>query len=315
VFWFTGPYFSNYTVDEEAQHAIRDYMAGGGKVVFCGDQLAYSMDPTGSNEDSLGGEFLAGILGTNYLQEMEGPFDKQYVYAAAVETLAVFGTPTAIDLDSIAIYRGCPTLRDMSYVKAIESPPAGYIAQQLMYLTNPLVGSADEAIYVEYLGTGQCVFVNFDLSGSVTHERSYCDGMAAAPMSGFVSGFYDGRVDLVRTILEDVMGLPSNGGGPADVDDPPIDHRWALHQNVPNPCAGATEIRYELARPAQVSIKIYNPQGQVVKVLESKAKEPGPHAVRWGGRNTAGERVSSGVYFYKIEAGPFTATRKMLVLR
>jgi hypothetical protein len=134
-------------------------------------------------------------------------------------------------------------------------------------------------------------------------------------MSGFVPGFYDGRVDLVRTILEDVMGLPSNGGGPADVDEPPVSHNWALHQNVPNPWRGATDIRYELARPAMVSIKVYNPRGQVVKVLESGAMEAGQHSVRWGGRNTAGERVSSGVYFYKIEAGPFTATRKMLVLR
>jgi hypothetical protein len=315
VFWFTGPYFSNYTVDEEAQLAIRDYMAGGGKVIFCGDQLAYGMDPSGSNEDSLGGEFLGGILGCDYIQEMEGPFDKLYLYAAAVETLSVFGTPTVIHLDSLAIYRGCPTLRDMSYVQAIGPPLAGYTAQSLMYLTNASVGSADEAIYTEYLGTGQCVYVNFDLSGSVTHERSYCDGYAAPPMSGFVPGFYDGRVDLVRTILEDVMGLPSNGGGPADVDEPPVSHNWALHQNVPNPSPGPTEIRYELARPAMVSIKVYNTQGQVVKVLESKTRHAGQHSVRWGGRNTAGERVSSGVYFYKIEAGPFTATRKMLVLR
>ncbi|MFH1314287.1 MAG: FlgD immunoglobulin-like domain containing protein, partial [Candidatus Eisenbacteria bacterium] len=315
VFWFTGPYFSNYTVDKEAQIAIRDYMVGGGKVVFCGDMLAYSMDPNGSNEDSLGGEFLGGILGTDYLQDMEGPFDKPYVYAAAVETLSIFGTPTGIDLDSIAIYRECPTLRDMSYIQVIGSPPAGYTAQPLMHLTNPLVGSADEVIYVEYLGAGQCVFVNFDLSASVTHERSFCNGVAASPMPGFVSGVYDGRVDLVRTILEDIFGLPSNGGGPADVDDPPVDHRWTLHQNVPNPCVGATEIRYDLARPAMVNIKVYNTQGQVVQVLERGAKEPGPHAVSWNGRNLAGVPVSSGVYFYKIEAGPFTATRKMLVLR
>jgi len=315
ILWFTGPYFSNYTVDEEAQHAIRDYMAGGGKVVFCGDQLAYSMDPSGSNEDSLGGEFLAGTLGTDYLQEVESPFDKPYLYAEAVETVSVFGTPTVIDLDSMAVYRQCPALRDMSYIQVMDPPLAGYTAQRLMYLTNASIGSADEVIYVEYLGTGQCVFINFDLGGSVTHECNYCSGMAAAPMPGFVSGLYDGRVELMRTILEGIFGLPSNGGGPADVDDPPIDHRWALHQNMPNPCAGATEIRYELARPARVSIKVYNPQGQVVKVLESDAKAPGPHAVRWGGRNSAGERVSSGVYFYKIEAGPFPATRKMLVLR
>jgi hypothetical protein len=221
----------------------------------------------------------------------------------------------AIDLGTMAIYRQCPDLKDMSYVRLKDPPLDGYTAQRIMHLTNASMGSADEVLYSEYLGAGQCVFVNFDLSASVNHEVGMCSGAAQYPAPGFNSGTYDGRVDLMKVILEDIMGLPSDGGGPADVDDPPVSHRWALHQNMPNPCAGATEIRYELARPAVVSIKVYNPRGQVVKVLESGSRDAGPHAVRWGGRNTAGERVSSGVYFYKIDAGPYSATRKMLVLR
>jgi flagellar hook assembly protein FlgD len=50
-------------------------------------------------------------------------------------------------------------------------------------------------------------------------------------------------------------------------------------------------------------------------VLEDGRREAGVHVAHWDGLNTSGERVSSGVYFYKIEAGRFTATRKMLVLR
>ena len=74
VVWFTGPYFSNYLFDKEAQIAIRAYLADGGKVVLCGDRIAYDMAVVG--EDSLGGEFLAGVLGTTYQEEMEGAFDK-----------------------------------------------------------------------------------------------------------------------------------------------------------------------------------------------------------------------------------------------
>jgi hypothetical protein len=254
-------------------------------------------------------------MATEYLEEMESPFDRSYLYPIAAESVSVFGVPTAIDLDTMAVFRECPELKDMSYVRAKDPPLDGYMAQHIMRIEGGWIGTAHEVMYSEYLGAGQCVFVNFDLSASVNHSRAYCSGTAGEPAPGFSPGTYDGRVELMRVILEDVMGLPPAGGGPADVNDPLVDHKWALHQNVPNPCVGATEIRYELARPAYVSIRIYNPKGQVVQILKSEAKEPGPHAVRWGGRNLAGERVSSGVYFYKIEAGPFRATRKMLVLR
>jgi hypothetical protein len=320
IVWFTGPYLSNYLIDGDAQHYIRDYMSEGGKVVLCGDGLALCMASGslgGNGEDSLGtdGEFLGGVMATEYLEEMEAPFDRPYLCPIAEESVSVFGVPTAIELDTMVVFRECPELKDMSYVRAKDPPLDGYTAQHVMRIEGGWVGTAHEVMYSEYLGVGQCVFVNFDLSGSVNHSRGYCSGSAGEPAPGFAPGTYDGRVELMRVILEDIMGLPSDGGGPADVDDPPVDHRWALHQNVPNPCVGATDIRYELAHPAVVSIKVYNPQGQVVKVLESRTKGVGPHAVRWGGRNSAGERVSSGVYFYKIEAGPFTATRKMLVLR
>jgi hypothetical protein len=321
VVWFCGPYFSNYLFDAEAQHAIRDYLAGGGKVILCGDRIAYNMADYfhgGVGEDSLGGEFLSGIMGCDYLGEMAGPFDKPYVYAAAVDTIQVFAGPVEVALDTLLIYRECPYLKDMSYVVANDSPPAGYTAQTLLTLLNPdpAYDPADGAVYTEYQGAGQCVFVDFDLCASVNHERGYCTGDAHAPAPDFDAGTYDGRVELMRVILEDLFGLPSiGGGGPAGVPVPDMVHPWVLAQNVPNPCAGATEIRYSINQPCRVELKVYNALGQVVCVLEDSRRDAGPYVAHWDGRNAAGERVSSGVYFYKIKAGRFTATRKMLVLR
>jgi len=122
-------------------------------------------------------------------------------------------------------------------------------------------------------------------------------------------------VDLLLTIMEDIFDLPSNGGGPASVDPVVVDYRWALAQNVPNPCINGTRIRYQTAREGRVQIRIYDALGRRVCVLVDAVKEPGVHSARWDGCNHVGERVSSGVYFYKMEAGDFTATRKMLVLR
>jgi hypothetical protein len=318
VVWFTGPYFSNYLINKPAQEAIRDYLADGGKVVLCGDRLAYNMASAlegGVGEDSLDGHFLDGVMGCDYLEEMESAFDKPYVYAAAVETLEVFGLPIGIDLDTLLVYRECPELKDMSYVAVIDSPPTGYTAQALMYLTNASIGDADEVIYTEYQGVGQCAFVNFDFSASVNHERGYCTGVTPHMAPDFSPGVYEGRVDLLLVIMEDIFGLPSNGGGPSSVDPAVPDYRWVLAQNVPNPCVSSTQIRYQTARSGRVQIHIYDALGRKIRLLVDAVKEPGVHSARWDGRNHMGESVSSGVYFYKIEVGDFAATRKMLVLR
>ena len=315
VVWFTGPYFSNYLFDKKAQKAIRDYLGDGGKVVLCGDRIAYNMAVV--DEDSLGGEFLTGIMGCDYLEEMEGAFDKPYLYAAGVGSLQVFGSPVAIDLDTLLIYRECPYLKDMTYVAVIDSPFADYTAQRLVTLLNPPVGSsADEVIYTEYQGVGQCAFVNFDLSASVNHELGYCSGITPGPTPGFDQGVYEGRVDLMRVILEDVFGLPSAGGaGTEPVDPQPGKFRWMLAQNAPNPCINATQIRYGIGRSARVRITVYDALGRKVRTLVDATQEPGEHTARWDGCNQRGERVTSGVYFYNMEAGGFAATRKMLVLR
>jgi len=320
VVWFTGPYFSNYLFDKEAQLALRAYLADGGKVVLCGDRIAMDMAPLseqGNGEDSLGGEFLTGIMGADYLREMESPFSKSYLYEEAVSTVNVFGSPVSIPLDTIPVYRECPYLKDMDYVLTNASPPQGYTAQRLLKVLNPgTVASADGAIYVEYQGVGQCVFVDFDLDAVATHTAGYCSGAPPAPAPSFNPGNYYGRVDLMRVILNNLFGLPPvNGGGGASGVTPKATYQWALGQNTPNPLASGAEIRYEVARAGHVSIKVYNAMGQVVQILKNERTEPGRYSITWDGRNRSGERVSSGVYFYKMEADEYSAVKKMLVVK
>jgi hypothetical protein len=330
VVWFMGPYFSNYLVDKEAQEAIRASMNAGGKFVFCADRLAYNMaDPAegGVGEDSLGGEFLNGILGCDYLAEMEGYFaadgGKPYVYLEAAPSISVFGAPKTINptyLDELLVYRECPYLKDMSYVVASGSPETGYTTQSLLYVMNPdpAHDPADGAIYVEKpVEGGQCVFVNYDLCAFATHQTTTCDGSAPPGLPSYTPGTYHGRVELMQTILEQLFGLPSTGTGNGGTSGNPNKtvFRWALSQNTPNPAAGSTDIRFEVARTSEVSIRVYNAMGQLVQTLENKRLEPGKYSAHWDGTNTAGQRVSSGVYFYKMHAVNFEATRKMLILK
>ena len=92
----------------------------------------------------------------------------------------------------------------------------------------------------------------------------------------------------------------------------------ALLPNYPNPFNPETWIPYQLAEPAEVTVSIHSADGRLVWTLVLGHQPVGiyasrSHSVYWDGRNTLGELVASGVYFYTLMAGEFTATRKMLI--
>ena len=94
----------------------------------------------------------------------------------------------------------------------------------------------------------------------------------------------------------------------------------ALSQNYPNPFNPETWIPYELAEPASVVVDIYDAKGQLVRRLVLGHCPAGLYTSRtraayWDGRNEAGEYVASGAYFYTIQAGGFTATKKMVIAK
>jgi len=103
------------------------------------------------------------------------------------------------------------------------------------------------------------------------------------------------------------------------IDDPEgsasIPRWFALEQNYPNPFNPETVIEYHLPQSGPVEMVIFNLLGQGVRVLVDEVKKSGSHQVRWDGTDGCGHRVTSGVYFYRLKAGEFIQTRKMLLLR
>ena len=94
----------------------------------------------------------------------------------------------------------------------------------------------------------------------------------------------------------------------------------ALLANYPNPFNPETWIPYHLFEPADVTLTIYAIDGKVVRHLDLGHQVAGfyqskSHAAYWDGRNSVGEPVASGVYFYTLKAGDFTATRKMWLMK
>lgn len=93
----------------------------------------------------------------------------------------------------------------------------------------------------------------------------------------------------------------------------PID--FSVEQNHPNPFNPQTTIEFSLPRSATVTIDIYNLLGETIRRLVSQTMPPGHHAVVWDGRDDDGGEVSSGIYFYRLRADDFSATKKMLLVR
>jgi hypothetical protein len=90
---------------------------------------------------------------------------------------------------------------------------------------------------------------------------------------------------------------------------------YALHQNYPNPFNPVTTLRYDLPEDAMVSITIYDVMGRRVKSLVNTTQVAGYRSVRWDATNSFGEPVSAGMYIYMIQAGQFTKTKKMVLLK
>ncbi len=88
-----------------------------------------------------------------------------------------------------------------------------------------------------------------------------------------------------------------------------------LSQNIPNPFNPTTTIRFSLPASERVGLAIYAADGSLVRMLVDGVQPRGSHEVTWDGRDSAGNAVGSGVYFYRLTAGKFTDSRKMLLLK
>jgi len=126
----------------------------------------------------------------------------------------------------------------------------------------------------------------------------YCYKVSAIDVHGNESGFA-----LLRP--EDVTGT----------DTPKAPEASYLAQNYPNPFNPMTKVEFGLVAPGRVSLRIYDAAGRLVRVLAEGDRPAGRYAELWDGCDASGRAVASGVYFYRLDAGAFTQTRKMILLR
>lgn len=94
-----------------------------------------------------------------------------------------------------------------------------------------------------------------------------------------------------------------------------IPEQFQLHQNYPNPFNPETSIAFDLPAMSDVSLRVYDLQGRLIRTIAHGRYKPGHYNIVWNGQNLSGEAVPSGVYVYQIITSEFTSCKKMILLK
>ncbi|KAA3604453.1 MAG: T9SS C-terminal target domain-containing protein [Calditrichaeota bacterium] len=159
--------------------------------------------------------------------------------------------------------------------------------------------SFDTSVRVENLSTSTTVHAVGNYWG-IPEEELNTNG----------SAYFDGTINWSPALFAKPTQLPK-------VTTEIIPESFSLKQNYPNPFNPSTTIEYWIPNQGEgfVTLKIYNVLGQEVKTLVNEVRQTGIHKILWNGTDENGKSVASGVYFYRINAGDFVSSKKLLLLK
>ncbi len=138
------------------------------------------------------------------------------------------------------------------------------------------------------------------VEGTNPDGRVLVEDMRAVSGIEVIGGDRDQYFTIVRTVSKNVSGLPGD---------------FALDQNYPNPFNPSTTISFSLPEASDVVLEVFNIIGQKIITLTNSFHEAGTFQIEWTGVNSSGAQVASGIYFYRIQAGSNSETRKMVLLK
>ena len=152
---------------------------------------------------------------------------------------------------------------------------------------------------------------------SYTFQQNFLHRGAFKGLINYVPGFLNVNTNqfMDNDIKRYVGGSGTSQLGIISSHHPAIPNSYALFQNHPNPFNPFTTIQYELPQNSYVDITIYDMLGNVVNNLIRSHQSSGFKSIQWNATNNQGELVSAGVYLYKIHAGDFIDTKKMILLK
>ncbi|MBN1884485.1 MAG: T9SS type A sorting domain-containing protein [Candidatus Krumholzibacteriota bacterium] len=230
----------------------------------------------GSYYDLTGGRLAGGTI-------------TPFVYAPNTPNNPLYHTTWG---DSFYVFGGCPIINSFD---VLEKTSGGEYALQY-----PDYGG--ESYYAGIFNTG----INdggFDI-------RTMWFGFSFAAIRDVTSA----SPTMANIVAKDIISWMQNDTE-SDITESEIPRAYSLSQNFPNPFNPTTEIRFALRAKGNVSLKVYDVAGRLVKTLANEVRDAGSYNVTWDGTNNSGVKVASGVYFYKMDTREFNQTKKMVLLR
>ncbi len=284
---FAATYDSTYLT-------LKAYLDNGGKVIIEGRRnLSF-----GNDGDFVIRDFYPGEIPYDYMKiksvnvPLWSPAYRSEEFTGAQSS--GFGYPD-LQIDSLRVAQCSGGINPPLAGKV---PGVGYIdslmAGEVIYKfdsAHDTSGSKGKPVAFRYLGSDYSV-IYFDFPIYFIQEAQACS--------------------LLHRALSDLGMYPS---AVEEEEGSNLPLTFSLKQNFPNPFNSETVIEYFLPQVSRVKITIYNLLGQRVKVLLNARESAGNKKVTWDGKNGRGEVVSSGIYFYRIEADEFTQTKRMVLLK
>jgi Peptidase family C25/FlgD Ig-like domain len=323
--WPKSLYLSDYL---GGSHTDASILSANGKISF---YYSLSCDVGGFDED-LG---PLNHIGTNFVQRM---LTLDSAGAVAFVGYSRWGWVSSSHLlqkvffDSLFAHPGRPAIQAMYDSKAVYS----YL-RDLNYGQN-FYGDPAMAVYTSrpkrlsltYDQTIEGLIVSGEIDGSPARGcvvrlvsdtillGTYTlndDGMTTIDLPFELGSNYTitARAEGAVTVAKNYR--PGLGAGTGDDDVAALPDRFSLSQNYPNPFNPSTSISFDLPRRSPVTVTIVNILGEVVSTVVDGEYPAGTHEVVWDGKTDGGASAASGIYFYRLSAGDFAQTRKMILLK
>lgn len=290
---YGSPAYCDSVEGKVPQYRYIDFYNGGVDII-CSEEV----DDRGDlNLDGLGYTIADAVVFTNYFVNGLNAFDYVEGAIAASDVNADGLTLTVADLvylirviigDALPYSKLIPVNAKLTYtnsgVISVEGPEMGAVYLVLQGDVNPVNMTNNMDMLYNYREDGNTHVIIY------SHEGEAVTGNILNANANIIS-----------------VEMATKDGAP--VESPILPKEFSLKQNYPNPFNPETVIGFNLVEASDYELTIYNVTGQVVEVF-SGSRNAGYEEVKWNASN-----VASGVYFYKLTAGSFTETKKMVLLK
>jgi parallel beta-helix repeat protein len=285
------------------------------------DATAYGIKVVDDNGSTISHNTVTGTAGHYsirgiYYENSEGTFDISHNTLDKCRTRGIHLDDVAHDSSTIS-YNKIDDVSALSTVSGMEFYNAGPLVRNNRLEDQKYGASIKGNSYVPDFGDtsvsdGENCFENIQTNNicskstlTVKAEKNWREETLFAPCSG--------TVDWIPVLASCPDSTPSKWIQPRKGET--VVHTDALYQSWPNPANPFVNISYSIAVEGQVSVRIYNLKGQLVRTVVNSYQKPGVHEVLWDGTNENGSPVSAGVYFYRIDSIGFADTKKLIILK